>query len=128
MLPLHRMLYNKDALRFSPEVEIDILLVGRWFGEEFFTYIRVFGSIASPHVLPLYVLGKLMACEIAYQICGVGGMSKELKDKKKAIWTQFPVACGAFLLFDLGHAFTEVDNMLSLRLFKFPRSQFDPLM
>jgi len=79
------MLYNKNAPRFSHETEIDILLVGRWFEEEFLTYIRVFGSISSPHVLPLYVPDNLVACEIAYQTYGVGGMSKELKDKKKAI-------------------------------------------
>jgi len=67
-----------------------------------------------------------MAWEIAYQTCGVGGMSRELKDKKKAIWPQFPVVCGDFALFDLGHAFREVDNMLSLQLPKFPGRQFDP--
>lgn len=119
------MLYNKDALRFSPKAEVDILPAGRWFGEEFFTYIRVFGSISSPHVLPLYVPDKLLAREIAYQTCEVGGMSKELKDKKKVVLSQYPVVCGAFSLFDLGHAFKEVDNMLSLRLFKFPGRQFD---
>ena len=48
MLPLHRMLYNKYAPRFSPKAEADILPVRRWLREEFFTYIRVFGSIASP--------------------------------------------------------------------------------
>lgn len=53
-------------------------------------------------------------------------MSKELKDKKKAIWLQFPVAYGAFSLFYLGHAFKEVDNMLCLRLFKILGRQFDP--
>lgn len=126
MLPLYRMLYNKNAPRFSPEAKVDILPVERWFGEEFFIYVRVFGSIASPHVLPLYVLDKLLAREISYQTCGVGGISKELKDKKKAIWPQFLVACGAFSLFDLGNAFKGVDNMLSLRLFKFPGRQFDP--
>ncbi len=36
----------------------------RWFGEELFMYIRVFGIIASPHVLPFYVPDKLMAREI----------------------------------------------------------------
>lgn len=61
MLPIHRMLYNGDALRFSLEAEIDILPVGRWFAEELFRYIRVFLSIFSPHVLPLYVPDKLMA-------------------------------------------------------------------
>ena len=66
MLPIHKMLYNTDAPRFSPEAKIEILPVGRWFGEELFTYIRVFWSISSRHVLPLYVPDKLMAREIAY--------------------------------------------------------------
>ena len=85
MLPLYKLLYNKDAPRFSPEAEVDILPVARWFGEELFTYVRVFGSFASPHILPLYVPDKLIAREISYQTCGEGGLTKELKDKKKAI-------------------------------------------
>ena len=105
MLPICKMLYSRDAPRFSPEAEVDILTVERWFGEELFTYIRVFGSIASPHVLPLYVPNKLMAREIAYRTCGAGGINKVLKDSKKAIWPQFPIVCGAFGLFYLGHAF-----------------------
>lgn len=119
MLPIHKMLYKTDAPRFSLEAEIDILPVGRWFREELFTYIRVSGRIASPHVLPLYVLDKLMTQEIAYQTCGVGGMSRELKDKKKAIWPQFLMVYMTFTLFDLGHNFKEVDNMLTLQLPKF---------
>ena len=63
-----------------------------------FTYVRVFGSSAPPHVLPLYIPDKLLAREIAYQTCGEGGLTKELKDKKKAIWPQFPIACGAFTI------------------------------
>ena len=39
---------------------------------------------------------------------------------------QFLVVCGAFSFFGLGHTFREVDNMLSLRLPKFPGRQFDP--
>lgn len=83
---IYKILYNRDAPRFSPEAEVDILSIVRWFGEELFMYIKVFGSIALPHVLPFYIPDKLMAREIAYQTCSVGGMSKVLKDSKKAIW------------------------------------------
>lgn len=79
----------------------------------------MFGSIASPHALPLYVPDKLMAREIAYQTWGVGGMSKVLKDSKKANWPQFPVVYRAFALFDLGNTFKEVDIILCLQLPKF---------
>ena len=125
MLPLYRTLYNKDAPRLSSETKVDILPVARWFGEELFTYIRVFGSYVSPHVLPLYVLDKLVAREITYQTCGQGGMTKDLKDKKKGIWPQFPIKCGTFSLFDIGHAFREIENVTCLRLFKFSRRLFD---
>ena len=49
-----------------------------WFGEETFTYIKVFGSIVAPHVLPYYVADKLLAREIAYQTVGEG-LTKTLK-------------------------------------------------
>lgn len=70
MLPLYRILYDKDPPRCSLEAEVDILTVARWFGEELFTYVRVFGSSAPPHVLPLYIPDKLLAREIAYQALG----------------------------------------------------------
>jgi len=126
MLPLYKLLYDKDPPRFFPKAEVNMLHVARWFREELCTYVRVFGSLTSPHVLPLYVPDKLLAREIAYKTYGEGGMSKELKDKKKAIWPHFPVACGAFSLFHVGHAFKEVNNMLCLRLFKFLGRPFDP--
>jgi len=73
MLPLYKTLYDKDAPRCSLEEEADIQTVAKWFGEELFTYVRVFGSVASPHILPLYVPDKLLAREVAYQTCREGG-------------------------------------------------------
>ena len=52
MLRIHKRLYNRDVPKFSKEVEVDILPLARWFGEETFTYIRVLGIITSTHVLP----------------------------------------------------------------------------
>jgi len=68
----------------------------------------------------------LIGREIAYQIASEGGMNKTLMEAKKAIWPSFPLQCGAFALHDLGHAFKEVENMLSLQLPKFPERQYDP--
>jgi len=80
----------------------------------------VFARISSSHVLPFYVHDKLMLREIAYQTCGIEGMKKVLKDFKMAIRPQFPLVYGVFALFDLGHAFKEVGNMLFLQLPMFP--------
>ena len=95
---------------------MDILLVARWFGEETFTYIRFFGSIVAPNVLPYYVLDKLLAREIAYQTTGEGGLSKAPWEQKKAIWPAFPLKCGAFALHDYGHAIKEAEIIMSLIL------------
>ena len=76
---------------FSKEAKVDILLVDKWFGEETLMNFRVFGNIASPDVLPYHVPDKLMAREIACQTSSEGGMSKTLKDSKKAIWPTFPL-------------------------------------
>ena len=67
VLPLNQIIFNKKAPRFSQEAKADLLIVGNKFIEEWFTYIRVFGSTVDPHVLPLYVSNKLLAREIAYQ-------------------------------------------------------------
>ena len=120
------IIYDKDPPRCSPEAQIDIISIAKWFGEEWFTYIRVFGSTVPSHVLPLYIPDKLLAREIAYQTCSEGGLTKDLKNKKKAIWPPFPVTCGAFSLFDVGHTFGEVENVTCLQLFKLPPRPFDP--
>lgn len=80
MLPIHKVVFDKTTPRFSQEAEVDTLLVTKWFGEEKFTYIRVFGSIASSHVLPFYVPDKLLAREIAYQTAREGGLTRGLKE------------------------------------------------
>jgi len=52
-------------------------------------------------------------------------MTKDLKDKKKGIWPEFPTKCGTFSLLDIGHAFHEIGNITCLQLFKFSRWLFD---
>lgn len=80
MLPIHKQVYKRNSPRFSREATVDIPAIARWFVEETFTYIIVFGSISSPHVVPYYISDKVMDREITYQIIGVGGLSKGLKE------------------------------------------------
>ena len=82
MLHIYYAIFDKPAPRISKEAVIDLTVVGNWFGEDKFTYIRVYGSLARPHVLPLYVLDKLLAQELAYQI-KTTGTSKTLRNSKK---------------------------------------------
>lgn len=75
----------------------------RWFEEESFTYIRVFGSLSHPHVLPIFIPDKFLAREIAYQIVG-NGLTKVLKDAKKTTWPYFLISCGIYALENFRHA------------------------
>jgi len=124
VLPLHQIIFNKKAPRFSQEAATHLLTVGKYFIEEWFTYIRAFGITSDPHVLPLYVSDKLLAREIAYQTMGKG-LTKFLKDEKKSLWPSFPVKCGSFALSNFVHA-TGINTYESLRLHTFPKRQFDP--
>lgn len=90
MLPIYYAIFDKPTPRISKEeAEVDLTAVGNWFGEDKFTYIRVFGSTTRPHVLPLYIPDKLLARELAYQIT-TAGTSKTLRTSKKHLWPIFP--------------------------------------
>ena len=82
MLPIYYAIFDKPAPRISEEAGINLTAVGNWFGEDRFTYIRLFGSLPKPHVLPLYVPNKQLARELAYQIT-MERTFKTLKNLKK---------------------------------------------
>jgi len=104
MLPIYYSIFDKPIPKISYQDGIDLTSIGRWFGEEKFTYIRVFGSQAEPHVLPLYIPDKLLGREITYQI------------RVESVYT----------LHDLKHAEKEATKIKSLTLATLPNRPFDP--
>ena len=100
-------------------------VAGSWFGEEKFTYIRIFGSFTKPHVLHLYVPDKLLARELAYQIT-VDGTSKTLRNSKKQAWPTFPLRCVVFTLHDYKHVEKEEEKIQMLNFATIPNRQYDP--
>jgi len=125
MLPIHYSIFNKPAPKISYQAGIDLTSIGRWFGEEKFTYIRIFGSQVEPHVLPLYIPDKLVVREIAYQIISEG-VTQTLKKNKKQLWPSFPLRCGVYTLHDFKHSEKEATKMKSLTLATLPNRRFDP--
>ena len=81
--------------------------------------------MSDPHVLPLYILDKLLAREIAYQITETG-MSRNLKESKKQMWPSFRLRSGTHSLHDLKHAEKEVGKIKILKLAVIPKRQYDP--
>ena len=125
MLPIYYAIFDKPAPKISSQAEIDLTALGNLFGEDKFTYIRVFGSLARPHVLPLYIPNKLLAREIAYQITSAGA-TKTLRNSKKQVWPPFPLWCGVYTLHDYKHAEKEAEKINILNLATLPNRRFDP--
>ena len=115
MLPIYYAMFDKPTLKISSQAEIVLTTLGNWFGEDKFTYIRVFDNLARPHVLPLYIPDKLVAIELAYQITSAGE-TKTLRTSKKQVWPPFPLRCGVYTLHNYNHVEKEAEkiNMLNL--------------
>jgi len=125
MLPIFYAIFDNPAPGISEEAEIDMTIVGNWFKEDKFTYIRVYGSLTRPHVLPLYVPDKLLARKLAYQIT-TAGTSKTLRTSKKQVWPTFPLRCSVYTLRNYKHAEKETGKINMLNLATIPNRQFDP--
>jgi hypothetical protein len=83
MIPLHLILKNQPAPRFTQEAIDVIKEIGDWFIDEEFSYIRIYGCEGAPHLLPRYVPDRLALREIAYQIVGVGIVASLSRSQKK---------------------------------------------
>jgi hypothetical protein len=58
---------KKECPRMSDATKKVVSKVGHWYLDEHDTYIRVFGATEAPHLLPVYVLDRLVVGEICYQ-------------------------------------------------------------
>jgi len=61
------------------EAMSDLRKVENWFGEELFTYIRVWGSLSHPHVLTLFIPDKLVSRKVSYRAMEYG-ITKVLRE------------------------------------------------
>lgn len=68
-----------------------------------FTYIRVSGVIASPHIFPKYVPNRILMKYIAFQIFEINITVGLLKRKVRG-WPEMPLIVGLFQINNQGHA------------------------
>lgn len=61
------LILGKPAPRLSDEAMQVLSNIGDWYIEKDLTYIRIYGATAAPHLLPKFVLDRLVLREIAYQ-------------------------------------------------------------
>ena len=125
MLLIHQNVFDEKATSLSPQANNDLLPTRKLFGDESFTYTRIFGSIYNPHVLHIYVPNNLLAREITYQTI-VNGLSKVLKDAKKMMWPTYPISCGVYSLDNFKHAAGEIAKIQCLNFPFMPNRKYDP--
>jgi hypothetical protein len=86
--------------------------IGDWYLMEHGTYIRIYGAMKPPHLLPQFIPENIVLQEVAYQtiIHGVRGM---LYRSKKEIWPPLPLYIGNYFFENTKQAQVEVDILLS---------------
>jgi len=80
---IYSFLFKRECPILSDEENKVIAKIGHWYLEERETYIKDFGATGAPHLLPIYVLDRLVLREIFYQTILQGYNATLVKDKKR---------------------------------------------
>jgi hypothetical protein len=77
--------------------------VGHWYLDDLDTYIKVFGAIGAPHILPVHVPDRIVVGEICYQTILQGYNATLVKDKKR-VFIPYGFHVGFYLVKDIAQA------------------------
>jgi hypothetical protein len=91
---------------------IVIRRIGDYYLMEHSTYIRIYGVMKPPHLLPQSIPDKLVLQEVEYQAI-IHGIGRMLYRSKKEIWPLLPLYIGNYLFENTKQAQIEVDILLS---------------
>jgi hypothetical protein len=108
---IYFLLFKKECLRLSVVAKKIIAKVGHWYLDERDTYIRIFGAIEAPHILPVHVLDQLVVGEICYQTILQGYNATLVKDKKR-VFIPYGFHVGFYMVKDTARAKQEGFNQL----------------
>jgi hypothetical protein len=76
-------IFKKEYPRLSATAKKMIEKIGHWYLDERDTYIRVFGAIGAPHLLPMHVPNRLVVGKICYHTILQGYNATLVKDNKQ---------------------------------------------
>ena len=80
---------NDKAIEF-------IRRIGDWCLMENGTYIKIYGAMKPPHLLPRFVPDKLVLQEVAYIQTIIHGIRGMLYKSNKSIWPPLPLYIGSY--------------------------------
>jgi hypothetical protein len=122
---MHKMFYGCEPPRISKTVSENLKAIAKWFIDENFSYIRVYGCSIPPHALPKFLPDRLVCREVAHQIVK-GGIGIELKAAPKKSWPIFPVHIRKISLQNLGHSKVEAKALEEVKLVDIKHKKHDP--
>jgi hypothetical protein len=64
---IYFLIFGQECPRLSKKEKNILTCIGNWYLEEKYTYLRIYGAMIPPHVLPIYVPDSLVIEEICYQ-------------------------------------------------------------
>jgi hypothetical protein len=95
--PLHKAIFGIFLHRISSGSINTLRGIGDWYMKKYYTFVRIFGAVGPPHLLPKYVPDKLLAREIIYQTMDKGSTSY-MSENRKNYWPIFPLHISSFSL------------------------------
>ena len=103
MDPLYSIIFNQLVPRLSKKSTKTIKIIGDWYIQEYFTYIRDFGASSAPYLLPQYVLYILVLRWISHHTI-IKWITFSLSYLSKKTWLIFLNKVGIFTLLNVPHA------------------------
>jgi len=87
-----------------------------WYLEKKSTYIRIFGAMGAPHLLPAHVIDRLVLGEIYYQTILHDFNTSLVRDKKRE-FIPYEFYMGYHFVQDTTHAKQEAQNQVEYRFY-----------
>jgi hypothetical protein len=112
LAPLFNLIFHIECPRITEEAKGILKYIGNWYLQEKFTYFRIYGVVASPHLLPIYVPNKLVLSEIAYQTILQGFNSLLVKDVKKKLFIPYNFYVGYYKNFQILIMLSKKGNLM----------------
>jgi hypothetical protein len=93
------------------EMEV-IRRIGDWYLMEHDTYIRVYGAMKPPHLLPQFVPDNIVLQEVSYQTI-IHGVGECYIESKRKFGHHLPLYVGNYFFENTKQAQAEVNTLLS---------------
>jgi hypothetical protein len=111
---IYFIIFKKECPRLSVTTKKMIAKVGHWYLDEHSTYMRVFGAIREPHLLPTHVQDRLIMGDICYHTI-LQGYNTTLVEDKKHTFIPYGFHVGFYLVKDIAQAKQEGLSQLEFR-------------